>query len=198
MLRAWWILAFVASMYLCGILIQDLWNNWEESPVIVSFDHRLVSIGTIPLPAVTICPQSKIATNKINYTALYRNILKLDGENNRNLSNEEYSKSKQINKQQILQIDSFFRLTRLKGAAQICQDSFAGSLLEKFPENFTDESFTSTLREIATGLEDNILACSLINNTLSTCSKYFHDIITNEGVCFSFNLLGPSEVISNE
>lgn len=89
--RVWWIIAVIISMFLCSSLIQDLWEKWKESPVIISLDHRLDSIGTIPFPAVTICPLSKLSINKFNYTDTYRSILKLDGEKSRNLSNEEYS-----------------------------------------------------------------------------------------------------------
>lgn len=87
--RIWWILSVALSMCLCIYWIYDLWEKWNECPVIISLNHELTSIGTIPLPAMTICPMNKLSLNKFNYTEIYRLMLKLDGENTRNLTNEE-------------------------------------------------------------------------------------------------------------
>lgn len=85
-------------------------------------------------------------------------------------------------------------MTKLKAAAQICDDFSVQSIIEEFSEIDADESFVETIREIAPGFEENIVACNMMGYTLSTCNRYFHDILTEEGVCFAFNLLSPSEV----
>lgn len=76
-------------MCLCFYVIRDLWQKWNETPVIVSLHEQLLSVGMVPLPAITICPLSKIALNKFNYTEAYRLFYKLDHENLRNLTDEE-------------------------------------------------------------------------------------------------------------
>lgn len=89
LIRIWWIVAFAFSLYLCASLINDLWMKWDETPVIISYSHHLDSIGTIPFPAMTICPLAKISVNKFNYTQAYRTFLKLDGNSTENITNDE-------------------------------------------------------------------------------------------------------------
>lgn len=69
--RVWWILAFVLSLIMCGILINNLYTKWQLSPVIVSFAQQPTPIWKIPFPAVTICPVTKTKNNYLNFTAAY-------------------------------------------------------------------------------------------------------------------------------
>lgn len=66
--RAWWILAFIASVYLCSEFIRIIWKKWEESPVIVRFDNKVMPIKAVPFPAMTICPMTKIRSDLFNFT----------------------------------------------------------------------------------------------------------------------------------
>lgn len=86
------------------------------------------------------------------------------------------------------------RLKGLKVAAQICDEWFASRLLSEFPENDVDESLLDAIKEMSPGFEDTLLACSLMGE-FSTCFKYFHDILTEDGVCYAFNLLSPDEIL---
>lgn len=70
-------------------LICSLYIKWKENPVIVSFDHRPMSIGEVPFPAITVCPLTKSSAVKFNYTDVYRAIFKLDGDNSRNVTTDE-------------------------------------------------------------------------------------------------------------
>lgn len=72
-------------------------------------------------------------------------------------------------------------MTKLKAAAQICDDFFVQNVIEKFSEIDADESFVETIQRIAPGFEENIVACTMMGS-LSTCNRYFHDILTEEGV----------------
>ena len=83
-------------------------------------------------------------------------------------------------------------MIKLKAAAQMCDDLFVENILEQFTDNNTDDSFVESIKEIALGFEENFLACNM-KGQYSTCYKYFNDILTEEGICFAFNLLGPSE-----
>lgn len=88
----------------------------------------------------------------------------------------------------------YFRLKKLKAAAQICADLFSGDIFDKFYDNDTDVTLMDTIKEIATGFDDNILTCRMMASPTTTCYKYFQDLYTQLGVCFSFNLLSAAEV----
>lgn len=72
--RIFWVISFLIGLYLSWILIWDTWEKWNESPVIVSFAEKATPIWAIPFPAVTICPETKFYTQKINFTETYRMI----------------------------------------------------------------------------------------------------------------------------
>lgn len=49
--RVWWIIAFCFSIYGCSKLILNVWNKWDQSPVIVSFAEKSTPVWQIPFPA---------------------------------------------------------------------------------------------------------------------------------------------------
>lgn len=57
--RVWWAIALISSLVLCTIAIWCVWTRWKNHPVIMIFDDKLTSIGTISFPAITICPTQK-------------------------------------------------------------------------------------------------------------------------------------------
>lgn len=87
--RIWWIMAIVLSIYLCSTTIYGLKRKWNESPVIISYDAKLLPISTIPFPAMTICPVTRISAKKFNFTKTYRTLFKLDNHDTPNVTNEE-------------------------------------------------------------------------------------------------------------
>lgn len=69
--RVWWIIAFCLSIIACSKLIYNVWNKWDQSPVIVSFAEKSTPVWQIPFPAVTMCPETKAQSSKFNYTEIY-------------------------------------------------------------------------------------------------------------------------------
>ena len=69
--RVWWIIAFGISIYACSQAIYNVWNKWNQSPVIVSFAEKSTPVWQIPFPAVTMCPETKARSEVFNYTAMY-------------------------------------------------------------------------------------------------------------------------------
>lgn len=88
---------------------------------------------------------------------------------------------------------TFSRLKLLKVAGQLCNELFSLNLLEYFHENVTDNSISDVIDEISTTFDDTLYACSFQAKS-STCYQYFHEILTEEGKCFTFNLLSPEEI----
>ncbi|EAT48435.1 AAEL000552-PA, partial [Aedes aegypti] len=44
-------------------LIENVYQKWNNNPVIVTFDERPLPVWALPFPAVTICPQATIRSN---------------------------------------------------------------------------------------------------------------------------------------
>lgn len=79
-------------MYGCASLIINVYNKWEQSPVIVSFAEKSTPVSQIPFPAVTICPETKVYTSMLNFTNAFHEMVNA-GEPPFNLTDEEYSEN---------------------------------------------------------------------------------------------------------
>lgn len=54
-------ISFALSLALCLFAIQNIWMQWQERPVIVSFNDKITPVESIPFPAVTICSSQKFS-----------------------------------------------------------------------------------------------------------------------------------------
>lgn len=86
-----------------------------------------------------------------------------------------------------------FSIQRLKVAATLCNELFSINLLEYFNANVMDDSISDIIDEISTTFEETLVACSF-QAKLSSCYPYFHDILTEEGKCFTFNSMSLEEI----
>lgn len=59
--RFWWAISFILSVALCTFAILNIWSQWQDKPVLVTFNDKTTSADTIPFPAVTICSSQKIS-----------------------------------------------------------------------------------------------------------------------------------------
>lgn len=75
---------------MCGMMTYNVWTSWKGNPIIVDTEAKKKPIIEIPFPGVTICAFTQFASSKFNYTAAQRLLLKLDGNNTRNLTAAEY------------------------------------------------------------------------------------------------------------
>lgn len=59
-------------------LTVDIWDKWEEAPVIVSFDDKSSQVWKIPFPAVTICSEVKNQRTKFNFSHVFGKFRRLE------------------------------------------------------------------------------------------------------------------------
>ncbi|KOB71904.1 Uncharacterized protein OBRU01_07917 [Operophtera brumata] len=81
--KLFWMSTFFMSVALCGYLIGNVYHKWTNSPVIVSVSEKLVSVGSVPFPSVTICPQIKTIdfdfSIERNYIVMFKEDFTADG-----------------------------------------------------------------------------------------------------------------------
>lgn len=58
----------MAIYILCGVSIYFLISMFSEMPAIISLDNSVLSIWTIPFPAVTVCSANKVRPSVYNYS----------------------------------------------------------------------------------------------------------------------------------
>ena len=64
--RAFWSIAIVLSLYLCGISVHNTFLKWQRNPVQISFTEKDIFVSDIPFPKITICPEVKADKFKIH------------------------------------------------------------------------------------------------------------------------------------
>lgn len=64
-LRAAWILVFLCGVAFSTYFCVEMWQRWEESPVLMSVDTNRYPLKNVPFPAVTICNVNKVSKEKL-------------------------------------------------------------------------------------------------------------------------------------
>lgn len=87
--RIWWAIAITIAIVLCGFWFLKSLQLDGYDRIVLRYDKTPMPIEVIPFPAVSICSVIKVTAKTFNYTDVYRSLLKLDGENSRNVTPKE-------------------------------------------------------------------------------------------------------------
>lgn len=50
---------------------MNIWDKWNNNPVIVSFAEKSTPVWQIPFPTVTVCTETKGRQTVLNFTEMY-------------------------------------------------------------------------------------------------------------------------------
>ncbi|CAG9859505.1 unnamed protein product [Phyllotreta striolata] len=169
--RVWWFVVFSVTLAGCVMSIRMVYKRWVRSPVIVSFATKETPIYSIPWPAVTICPEFKSNQNVYSHSNVVQKFA-----SNQSLTQKE---------EKILQYMGL-----------ICDDN---EIIKYTDEEltFTDD-FYKTLEEISEGVFP-FQSCEYFGFKLEgkDCLTWFRPIITDEGICYTFNVLDKHEIFKD-
>ncbi|XP_055590909.1 pickpocket protein 28-like [Uranotaenia lowii] len=170
--KVWWITVFLVSLVSCSSMIRAVYNKWNREPVIVTFDEQTTPVFDVPFPAITICPEMKTSSTVFNFSEAY----------------EEFRSAPEGGLKDENRLDKFLALW------QICD--MAEETI--FPERIRDNKCAELIQELAIPVEDIFKQCIWRYKEID-CAKEFKPIITDVGLCYTFNSLIVSglERISN-
>ncbi|KAF2903802.1 hypothetical protein ILUMI_02379 [Ignelater luminosus] len=171
--KLFWLTLLSTSLYFCISLIMKVHHKWKNSPVIVTFATEQTPIWDIPFPSVTICPEIKSQKDMYNFT---EHFLK---QRKGNLSELEENKFKQM--------------------SLICSELLDFSTYSE--DYVTNGSVVDLFREVSPPFED-ILHHAMwldlnLKGTGDDLQRIFSPVLTNEGICYSFNRLDANEVFTD-
>uniref|UniRef100_A0A336MJF3 CSON001992 protein n=1 Tax=Culicoides sonorensis TaxID=179676 RepID=A0A336MJF3_CULSO len=178
--KIWWIAVFSVSLCICGFQIKTIWNKWDQNPVIVSFNENLITISEINFPAVTICHQNRVRKSHFNYGNVFKSIM----EKGLTVSKSEFSESEM----------KLFELI-----AQTCIKDGNQDDMRKLVKNFVNKTFDlnpKLMEDAAPVLNETLIFCAaVLVEKRWACQLGFGRILTEEGVCYTFNLLNKTELL---
>ena len=144
------------------------------SPVIVSFAEKSTPVWQIPFPAVTICPETKAMTKHVAFTKSY---LMVQTGRKENLTAAE--------------------LRNLEAVSQVCDPHLFLNVNESMNSGLKPEEIVPLLKNITMTLNETTLFCKW-RNDVNLCDAFFTEIITEEGFCYTFNVLKSDELYKEE
>ncbi|CAH1408268.1 unnamed protein product [Nezara viridula] len=165
--RLSWISLFLICMGLNAYLIQQVWQKWNESPVIVAFAETTTPIWNVPFPAITICSEVKSRATVFNFSeALFS-----EGGN-----------------------ETDYLIDKQKGdVSLLCDDHVVCD-----GDDYADDSTMEFLEEVAPPFFDTIFLCKWNNTVSENCSDIFTKIVTDEGICYTFNMLDKKDLFRDD
>lgn len=172
--RLWWMCAFTLSVIACFVFIYQVWEKWHNTPVMVTFDEESTPISKIPFPSVTICTDTKSKQRTFNYTDYYYKLIN-DKEFKENLTMEK----------KIL----------FTSVAQMCYKRTYQ--IEELDGNITYRNIHAQIKSVSPTSREMLTRCEWANQHFN-CRKIFQEILTDEGICFTFNMLNASEIYREE
>lgn len=131
----------------------------------ISFAKSLSPTFEIPFPAVTICPEAKAAIKKLDFSRILNS-------DSANFTENELS---------------------LKALLQVCDFGDRANLSNIFSLAEPND-IVSTLEGLANPMDDMFGSCRYGSRQILDCQKQFFKVISDEGICYTFNMLDESEM----
>lgn len=171
--RLWWFVAFTLSVVACFGFIYQEWQKMSSTPVMVTFADKSTPISDIPFPSVTICTDTKSKQRRFNYTDFYYKLAD-DKHFKANLTDENRG--------------------RFTSVAQMCHKR--SYLIDELDGNVTYRNVHADIQRVSPNSREILTKCEWSGKV--NCKKMFREILTDEGVCITFNMLNASEIYREE
>lgn len=175
-----WIIVFLISISFCSVQIHNIWQRWNQDPVIVSFNENLVPIIQIPFPAITICQQVKTQRNLFDYSAVLEEVLTNGLEDS---------------------VISDYDLQQFQLVASMClkdRTTFEISPLLDLFNNFSQSITEDFMVDLAPPMDDTMKLCvGVLASGRWKCKRGLGTLLTEDGVCYTMNLRNSSELLTD-
>uniref|UniRef100_A0A182PJG9 Pickpocket n=1 Tax=Anopheles epiroticus TaxID=199890 RepID=A0A182PJG9_9DIPT len=171
--RFWWLVVFLCSMVGCGVMIHKTYVKWNQVPIIVTFSEKTTPVWDIHFPAITICPETKASVEKLNFTAEINFLMENYFQSNATLDSD--------------------RLNLVTTLSQICNRLFHSSFPTLVFLNGKEDDIVGTLRNLSLSRHSTLGICQY-NNEYILCMDHLKETLTEEGFCYTFNLMAEDEI----
>ncbi|XP_053675517.1 pickpocket protein 28-like [Anopheles nili] len=170
--RFWWVLVFLLSMGGCGVMIYKAYVKWNQAPIIVTFSEKTTPVWEVKFPAVTICPETKVPSAKLNFTAEINAL-------------SDVTLNRTVNEEIVGQ---------LKVVAQLCNPIFhSNHYFLNFINGTREDDVVNMLKNMALPRYKVIGMC-IYDDQYNKCEEYLKETLTEEGLCYSFNMISESAI----
>lgn len=171
--RIFWIFALILCFTVSTLTINEIFMKWQTNPVYVTLSEKATPISSIPFPAVTICPMTKFNKTIFNFTRAY----------------ELYKQKNHLN------IMSEEELKNFDAAVHVCNCDHSLNLAE-LNTSLTGGDIATRIKNMYIESDEIFKFCTY-RETDYVCSEIINYYLTEEGYCFSYNMLSFSDILKH-
>uniref|UniRef100_A0A1S4HE31 Amiloride-sensitive sodium channel, other n=2 Tax=Anopheles gambiae TaxID=7165 RepID=A0A1S4HE31_ANOGA len=171
--RFWWLVVFLLSMLGCGVMIHKTYVKWNQVPIIVTFSEKTTPVWDIHFPAITICPETKVSAEKLNITAEMNALVAAVERGNGSSERES--------------------VPQLKAISQLCNMLFQLEYHWLHELNGSEDDLVGTLKDMSLRRDETVVMCQY-GNTYDACEDRLTETVTEEGICYTFNMMSEREI----
>jgi acid-sensing ion channel, other len=131
-------------------------------------------VQSIPFPSITICPQTKAKKSLTSFEYSYR----------------------QRFEEQIVHGDSLMESIYFETLLHVCDPQLAKYHIMNYSVLNDNYKLVPELEKMLYSVDDTILLCKW-RESLVDCSEFYNEVITDQGKCFSFNMMNHQELFQN-
>lgn len=166
--RIFWLITFLMSIIGFLFYVNGVYSKWMLAPDI-GITANLKPIREIPFPAVTICAPMNIKNEQANFNKVYKEI---------NINGSLNEKEMDIDKQKMI-----------SAIVQSCDPNLSISFTEKIKQSASHDLVDHLLKG-SFNVNEAFHQCYLNSNLKKNCNDIFNRIITDDGICYSYNMQG--------
>lgn len=79
----------------------------------------------------------------------------------------------------------------MEAVSQVCDSHLTDKF--KIGGDWTDYNVTEMLKRMAPSFNETMMLCKF-RNKLEYCDDFFEEVLTDEGLCFTFNMINSKEL----
>ena len=72
--RLIWLIIYSTLLSGTSVYIIDIYQQWQNKPIVINYADQHTSISEIPFPALTVCPLTKVSISTMNMSQLFSNM----------------------------------------------------------------------------------------------------------------------------
>ncbi|CAO1326621.1 unnamed protein product [Diamesa hyperborea] len=163
----WFVILSIFAVIL-SVFVVNLNSMWASNVTVMS-PGKPMAISNYPFPAVTFCSETKFNSSVLNFTEAYHTYN--NNETRGSLSEDE--------------------LTKLEVVTHVCDAHLMAS--HKIVEDPKSHEITKILKEVALPFDEQIMFCRF-KNVMTPCEDLLTETVTDEGICYTFNMQEASEM----